>query len=310
VNPITPEVLLNTALYEVGLSAAFLLGIVYVIPRLHSKASTMWQQTKPRWVHPNKIVNFFWFTKWLGVKGWYQEQRQYRRYPKWFILDYYGQGFANLMIVLVAVILATSVGLINHTNLPYAVYYFLFARANGAPNGAHIDSYLSVALLGVYTAWATRDGWLGAAMVGFAYAVHEGLWLPLEYLAYIGYYLNTSVLINIGRDVIFAASITLVAIAFWKYPLRKIPMSQLKDAVLIYAAFLVLWYFLPHFIAPGTYGLLPITTINNPLVGLGVFQETQYYADWLTNGFETCGWIILDLSLGVSVYLWRKKSLA
>jgi len=304
-NPITIDVLVRTAEYELGLSAAFFVALVYGIPRLKAKADAMWPHLKLRWVHPNRIVNFFWPTKYLGIKGWHQEERPYHRYLKLWILNYYGQGFACLMIELVAALLATSVGLINHTNLPYSVYYFLFARANGAPNGAHIDSYLSVALLGVYAAWVTKDGWFGAAMTGFAYAIHEGLWLPLEYAAYLNYYLNTSVLINIARDLVFGGSILIVGLAFWKYPLRKIPMPRFKKPILIYMVFLGIWYYVPYLI--GNYPFLPITTINNPILGLGVFQETPWYNDWLTNGFEVISWILLCASLAVSIYLWKRN---
>ena len=179
-NPITIDVLIRTAAFEIGLSAAFLLAIDFGVPPLKRKADVMWGHTKPRWIHPNRIINFFWPSKFLGVKGWHQEQRAYRRYPKWFFLNRYGQGFAWLMLGLVVIILATSVGFINHTGLPFWEYYLLYDSANGAPNGAHIDSYLAITTLGLIGAWATKDFWFGAALTAFGHAVHEGLWLPVQ----------------------------------------------------------------------------------------------------------------------------------
>lgn len=304
-NPITFSVLVHTAEFEIGLSFLFLLGLDYCVPWLKARADKMWEHTKPRWVHPNRVINFFWFSKYLGVKGWRQEERQYRRYPKWFILDRYGQGFAWLMLGLVVMILATSVGLINHTSLPYAEYYFLFARANGAPNGAHIPSYLSVSILGLVAAWATRDFWFGAATTAFAYAIHEGLWLPLEYIAYLPYYLHTSVLINVERDLIFSASILIVAVAYVRYPLRKIPLKAFAVPVVLYGTWLGVWFFLPPLL--GAFPHLPITTINNPILGLGVFQETPWYANPLPNFFESGSWMLLSSGLALSVILWRKR---
>ena len=307
-NPITPDVVIRTALFEIGLSAAFLVAVVFVLPRLKRRADEMWPHTKLRWIHPNRIVNFFWPLKFLGMGGWRQEQRPYHRYLKTWILYYYGQGFAWLMLGLVVFELATSVGLINNSGLPALQYYLLFARANGAPNGAHIDSYLSITVIGLYAAYITKDFWFGASFTAFGYALHEGLWLPVQYVAYFGYYLNASVAINIERDAIFAASITLIAIAFWKNPLRKVPMRAFAGAIAVYIAWLAAWYFLPPLL--GNYPYFPITTINNPIVGLGAFQETPWYSGTVPNFFESGGWVLLSSALAASLYLWNKRNRA
>ena len=68
-----------------------------------------------------------------------------------------------------------------------------------------------------------------------------------------------------------------------------------------------MWFFLPSL-----WGLpyLPITTINNPLLGLGVFQQTPWYYNPIPNFFEAGSWVLLSALMGVSIWQWKKKSLA
>jgi multisubunit Na+/H+ antiporter MnhB subunit len=111
----------------------------------------------------------------------------------------------------------------------------------------------------------------------------------------------------VARDVIFLGSISLMALAFWKYPLRRIPVKQFMWAILAYCGLLAAWFFLPPFL--GNFPHLPITTINNPNLGLGIFQETPWYNALLPNFFEMAGWILLSVCMAVSLYQWKRVKL-
>ena len=164
---------------------------------------------------------------------------------------------------------------------------FLMARAAGAPNGAHLLSYIPLPLVGIYAAWKFRKDVLldclqGILLVGFGVAFHELPWM-LVYL--VRYYVQLGLFVgaNFTEDLGFAIMCFLLILAWWKYPRRSIPLSGFKWPFVAYSAFMGVWFL---------YGV-PVTTINNFQIGKGPFEITQWWADPIVNGVEILSWIFV-----------------
>jgi hypothetical protein len=185
------------------------------------------------------------------------------------------------------------------TNLTYGVWNFLFlARASGAPNGAHLLSYIPLPILGLYVAVKFRtdmllDCFQGILVVGFGVAFHELPWLVAYWSVY-AHYWNLGVLSNIIEDVGFCLMCVLLCVAYWKYPKRSISLRIFFWPLVGYAGILFVW---------ALYGL-PITTINNWQLGTGIFEITQWWGNVWVNFVEVMTWIYVAAAF--FVVIWRE----
>lgn len=204
------------------------------------------------------------------------------------------------------IFISTSVGLINKTHYDYLTYILLYARANGEPNGAHIFSYLGVGVIGIITAIEFRDIFFGVLMSGFLAATHEGFWIIFYYLAY-ARFLDPSLSSNVLKDLAFSSMVVLVILAFWKYPHRPIEMKKFAWPIYLFNVFLAIWFIVPLLLNPYYYNYLPVALINNPKIGQGIYQMTQWYYDPLTNALEVNGWAFLFALFLMVVVKHRNK---
>jgi hypothetical protein len=186
---------------------------------------------------------------------------------------------------------------------PGWLFDLVYGRANNAPNGAHLLSWIGVAGFGLtvcYKAmpWKPQrffdllaDPFQGIAALLFLGGVHEFPWAIAYYAAY-WQYLSWSVLIPVLRDMSFVAATVIWIVMFWKYPNRAVPLKIFKWPIVVYLGFLAAWFFVPALFG---YHLLPITTLNNPNFGVGPYQETPFFSWWWVNALEVISWVILWL---------------
>jgi hypothetical protein len=177
---------------------------------------------------------------------------------------------------------------------PNYLMFFLMARASGQPNGAHLPSYVSVAALGVYAAWRFRDSMYSVSadfyqailLVGFVVGVHEGLWLIAYFFNYY-VVLGLALTSNFVEDAFFGIMCIMLIVAYWRYPNRKIPMRLFALPVAFYTAYLEVW---------SAFGL-PVSTINNWVIGQGIYGTTQWFLNPMVNGVEIIGWLLITGSI-------------
>jgi hypothetical protein len=237
-------------------------------------------------------------------------ERHLPRHRHWWEIDMWMRATAWILLVGVFGDLLLSEGWVNPLlpspasanglgySMPGWFFDLFFARANDQPNGAHILSYVGVSLFGLVVAYKYRPpkmiGWFGDTFqgiiaAGFMGAVHELIWITLYYIAY-AQYLSFSILPQLIRDVSFIVMMLLFVVTFWKFKGRKMSMWVFKWPILIYLAFDLAWFFVPVLFG---YPFLPITTINNPQFGSGLYQETPWFGVAWVNIVEVASWIIL-----------------
>jgi hypothetical protein len=196
-------------------------------------------------------------------------------------------------------------------SMPGWFFDLFFARANNQANGAHIISYIGIPLFGLIVAYKYRPprmiGWFGDAFqgiisAGFLGAVHELIWITLYYIAY-AKYVSFAILPELIRDLSFVILLLFLIATFWKFKGRKIPMMTFKWPILIYVGFSLAWFFVPVLFG---YPVFPITTINNPQFGNGLYQETLWFGTVWVNMVEVFSWVILYASFIVVVLRLKK----
>ncbi len=177
-------------------------------------------------------------------------------------------------------------------------YDLIFARANAQPNGAHIMSYLGAVVFGLVVTYKYRPKGMerflgdiaqGIGAIGFLGAVHELIWITFYYIAY-AQYLSWTILPEVIRDVSFVVMLILLVVTFWRYKGRRFSLGIFKWPILAYTIFCVAWFVVPTFFG---YYWFPITTINNPQFGSGLYQETPWFGDWKINLIEVFSWVML-----------------
>ena len=207
-----------------------------------------------------------------------------------------------------------SVGWKAPTSLDNIWFDMIYARANAEPNGAHILSWLSCAAFGLACWFKTiprpaktfhdilGDPFQGIAGLIFIGGVHELLWIGPYYAAY-WEYLSWSMAYEVLRDVSFGIMMVLFIMTFVKMPTRVFPLKILKPMVAFYCVYLAAWFVVPALFG---YHLLPITTLNNPNFGVGLYQETPWFSWWWVNMIEENGWIVLCIPAIVAVLKYKK----
>ena len=136
----------------------------------------------------------------------------------------------------------------------------------------------------------------------FIGGVHELLWIGPYYVAY-AQYLSWSMAYEVLRDVSFGVMMVLFIMTFVKSPTRPFPLKILKPMVAFYCVYLAAWFVVPALFG---YHLLPITTLNNPNFGVGLYQETPWFSWWWINAIEENGWIVLCIPAIVAVLRYQK----
>lgn len=272
---------------------AFIL-LVYLVPRFQRLARTFEYPDKKgmiryRPVHPKIFTAYIW----LAV--------------------------ITLVVVLWGIFLTLvfSIGWVNPLSWNGLWFDLIYARANGEPNGAHIFSWLSCAGFGVVVWFKSiprpiqsfkdviGDPFQGIAALVFIGGIHELIWLPFYYTAY-GQYLDWSLTFEVLRDVSFAVMMILFVLTFVKIPSRTFPLQKLKPIIIAYTAYLVLWYVIPYFVVGH---LFPITTLNNPKFGVGLYEETPWFGLWWVNAIESVSWLLLCIPSAIKVWLYKKPAI-
>ena len=300
---LTIDQLFLTAFVELGLGLIAYVGFCKIVPRIKIKAEhrliyNRWFTTSSNplvWVfRPNKLGVVY--GKPSGQKVFLTKTPP--MYIKTNIFYLFLQGGVLLLAQLLpTVILLTSVG----WKLPFLqnLYYNLvFATANGAPDGAHITSYLCVMIITLFVTWETRDVFLGVLSGALLVGLHEGIWILFYYAAYFPY-ITPSMTTNIIKDwPIFTGMIVLFVYAFTKYPFNHWKLSQFKIPISIYIAYVALWYYVPKLVF-GYANWLPIRTANLPgsVITFTQFNETIYFWNPYVNGIEIFSWLILFAGL-------------
>jgi hypothetical protein len=209
----------------------------------------------------------------------------------------------TLVVVLWGIFLTLlfSIGWKAPTSLSAIWFDLIYARANGEPNGAHIFSWLSCAAFGlvVWTKTIPRpvktfrdiigDPFQGIAGLIFIGGVHEIIWVPFYYAAYLNY-LSWSIWLEVGRDVSFAVMMIAFVLTFIKEPTRKIDLQILKPVIKFYVVYLALWFIVPVLFG---FHVFPVTTVNNSNLGQGPYLETPWFNLWWVNAIESVSWLIL-----------------
>lgn len=295
-----------TVLIELGLGLIAYLGCVIIAPQLKSIASKEITKERTFITSSNPLI---WIVQpWRFEFGWNHEKTVINKKPlhmkTWVLWESAQYGLFMLAELIPTVILLTSVG----WELPFQnhLYYNLvFATANGAPNGAHITSYLSVMFLVLFSAWKSKDVIFGVLAGAFLVAFHEGFWLIFYFAGYAQYF-SMLMITNILKDVLaFIPMIILFAIAYWKYPFRLGQMKSFIPLIVVYLSFLTLWFFIPHLISP-YYGFLPIRTANIPYnvshgITFTIYNETKYFWNPIISIIEEVSWIMCALGIGVII---------
>ncbi|MDG6998462.1 MAG: hypothetical protein JRN15_05030 [Nitrososphaerota archaeon] len=305
--------LLLTGVVELGLGFTAWIGIAKIVPyvrgKKESEARETMEYTSTFWTTRNPLIwivqpHHFSFAKPHEVTITRKEPMRMNWYIRWGAL----QALAWIVTLGILADLLTSKG----WELPFFQHFeynMFYAVANNAPNGAHITSYLTIVMLTVFVAAKTKDIFLGGLSGALLVALHELIWIGFYYTAW-GQYVNAGMITNILKDFpIFTGMLVLFLIGFAKYPYQKWKLSEFKIPLMIYTAYLVAWFFLPHLINPSYYQFLPIRTANLPssLTSATVTQwnETKYFNDFLTNAIEVFGWYILFVSM--MIVFARKK---
>lgn len=239
-------------------------------------------------------------------------------HPKIFVAYVWIQVI-TLVVVLWGIFLTLVFSIGWHNPLSWQGLWFdlIYARANGQPDGAHIFSWLSCAGFGLVV-WAKTiprpvktfhdalgDPFQGIAALIFIGGIHELIWIPFYYSAY-WEYLSWSLLFEVLRDVSFGVMMILFIATFWKLSTRIVPLSILKPIIKIYAIYLVLWFLAPYLVVGHVF---PITTLNNPNFGQGLYQETPWFSLWWVNAIESFGWLLLCIPSMIAVVRYRKPNL-
>jgi hypothetical protein len=265
-NPLTPEWTTITILFEFG---AMGLGSYFVFVKL---------------------------IPWLVSKESIKDHRPEHPIP--FFFSYLFRGVAFILLVTTLGLLISSNGWTDN------LYYDVFFARTSPGNGAHINSYLLIPILGIYAAYKYADtketnvalrifygGYLGLLVAALGVAIHEALWM-VGYYAFYAQYLSWGVFDNVIKDVFFSAMLCMFFLTYLHYPFKKIPLRAFKGPTIIYAGFLLMW------------GLLGfhISTINNFSYGRGIYGETQWWGDTETNGLEILSWVLLYSCMIISVW--------
>jgi hypothetical protein len=215
------------------------------------------------------------------------------------MFTYAMKGAAFIVLTGATAIVLTDVGWVQTLRDGLQWTDFLMARASGAPNGAHLLSFIPVCLVGVYCAWRFRkdnllDCYQGILLVGFLVAFHELPWL-LVYL--IRYYVQLGLFVgsNFLEDFFFGIMCLFLVLAFWKYPFRTVSLKRFEWPFVVYWFYLVGWF---------VFGL-PVTTINNFQIGKGPFEVTTWWADPLVNLIEIVSWMLVAGMFWVVI--WKSK---
>jgi hypothetical protein len=246
-------------------------------------------------------------------------------HPKWFVLWAWLTVLA-LVVALWGIFLTlcfssgwqnpfVSIKWQQLPSMPGWIFDLVYARANDLPNGAHILSWLMCAGFGVVV-WAKSvrrpvthfrdllgDPYEGIAALVFIGGAHELTWVPFFYAAY-AQYLSWSVLIPVLRDVSFAFMMGMFILTWWKYPGRKFDLNLLRPVFYVYVAYLVMWLVVPYAVV---HVWFPVTTVNNPNFGVGLYQETPYFTWWWVNVIEQYGWVLLCVPSMILVWRYKPK---
>ena len=122
-------------------------------------------------------------------------------------------------------------------------------------------------------------------MVAFGVAVHELIWIVAYYIQW-GRLLTLASWTNATEDVFFTVMCVMFVYAFWKYPFRTVSLRAFRWPVIVYSAYTAGW------LAVG----LPITTINNFIIGKGIYGVTPLWADPATNLIEIVSWVLIAVA--------------
>lgn len=265
-------------------------------------------------------------TRFLGKKEWFPKMipvhwlRWLAAYNAWLLIV----GITYITIIGVLGTLLTSVGWELKLTWGAVIYNLFFARANGEPNGAHIISYLGVPLFALVVSYKCRpfqpihwdklttqafgDIFQGGIAALFLGSAHEAIWIVFYYIGY-GQYVSWDIVTNIIRDISFCVMLVILILAFWKYPGRTIPMKIFVTPLILFTIYCGAWFFLPHLIDPSFYNWFPITTINNPNFGTGLYAETPWFPDLGTNVMEVGSWLLIYLSFIYQVLRLDRRTL-
>ena len=235
------------------------------------------------------------------AKRWYDS-------AYWSLLSTTVKSCGLLILVIITFILFTDVGWADAIKQwgPDWQMVLLMARAGGAPNGAHLLSYIPLPLLGGWVAWKFRKDdpgnsylgavYLGIMIVGFGLATHELIWLAFYWLQYYGVE-HLAIGTNVMEDLYFLLMCAFLIYSLWKYPFRKIPLRIFVWPLVSYAAITAVWW-----LALG----LPITTVNNYQIGTGIYEITKWWADPTVNAIEIFTWVYVAVSFWLAIW-WHGR---
>lgn len=281
-NKLTTAALIKTIAFQVGaLGLGSIVGFLYVVPWLNTKQGLHPITAEDRLTIDSNPILRIWFRK---AKRWFD-------HPILMLGGALVWGVAFILLTGTLYILLTDIGWLDawgkYGSDPNYLMFFLMARASGAPNGAHLLSYIPLPFLGLYVAWKYRKGvfldvYQGILIVAFGVAIHETIWL-LVYFA--RYYVELGLLLstNFIEDFFFFVMCIMLIHAFWKYPGRTMPLRTFKWPIVAYSVFM-LWWFIEG---------VPVSTINNWQLGQGIYGITQYWADPFVNGIEIFSWVFI-----------------
>jgi hypothetical protein len=318
-DPLTPEWTIITVLFEFGvLGVGSYIAFVKVVPWFSgrdSMHSVLDQRFAEFWFG---IDVDFWLVGILPVSEYQQMQTAlwgvFRKAKHWFdhpisfmVSWFFLRGGAFVCLIGTEGLLLTSVGWHDPLSLSGFYYDVVFARTNVAGNAAHLSSFLPIPAVGIYAAYKfpARDehdillrilvgSFAGLLVAALGVAIHEGLWIVFYY-AFYAQYLSWGVLDNVLKDIFFVVMLACFYQTYRKFPLPKVPLSVFRTPTLIYLGFLFLWALLGFH----------ISTINNYVYGKGVYGETQWYSDALTNFLEVASWDLLYV--GMAFAIWKVK---
>jgi hypothetical protein len=281
-NKLTTYDLAKTIFYQVGvLGCGTFFGTRYIVPWLNSKSG----------LHPITGPDQAMIASNPVLRLWFRKATKWFDHPILMLGGCLVWGTAFIMLTGTLYVLITDIGWLTAWNLygfdPDYVMLFLMARAGGQPNGAHLPSYISIALMGCYAAWKYRKGvfidvYQGILIVGFAVGIHEGIWLGAYFFNYYGL-LGLALNSNFVEDFFFWVMCVILVGAFWKYPFRSLPLRAFKWPIVGYAVFVLGW------LAVG----LPVSTINNWVIGQDIYGTTKWFLDPLVNGIEIASWLYI-----------------
>lgn len=292
--------LLLTGIVELGLGFIAYIGFCKIVPWMRRKADLRYSYWRTTIASSNILYWVFAPFKYspsnagLPLMVKIEKPEKMKLWVLWAFL----QGAVFLLAELLPTfILITSVG----WKLPFLqnLYYnLLFATANGAPNGAHITSYLCVMATMLFIAWKTRDVFLGILGGAFLVGLHEGIWIVFYYLGY-WQFINASMITNVVKDwPIFTGMIVLFIYSFEKYPFNHWHLKDFKIPIVLFAVYVALWFFIPHLFF-GYSNWLPIRTANlpNSAITTTQYNKTPWFWDPYVNALEVFSWFFLYIGL-------------